>query len=439
MKKQKIKTRVLSGFVELLPKEQIAFDKIKDTIKTVYAEFGFLPIDTPVIERSEVLLAKAGGETEKQIYQFKKGNEDVALRFDLTIPLARYVAEHFPQLSFPFRRSQIAKVYRGERPQKGRYREFYQCDIDIIGDGNLSLMNDAEMPNVIYTIFKRLNVGPFIICLNNRKLINGLMLEIGINNLSVEVMRIIDKIEKIGEESTKEMLKEIGVSNENISSIFGFLSIKGTNTEIISKLRELSFKDKTFQTGVDELEEVISNIKLFGVPEDYFTIDLAVMRGHDYYTGTVYETNLVDYPEIGSVCGGGRFDNLAEKYTNKKLPGVGISIGLTRLFAQLRDVDLIKIDSLALAKVLIVPLSKDHALSLRVASDLRKEGVSTSVYYEDVKIKKKMKYADNLGIPFVILIGEDEINSNILTVKNMESSKQTKVPVGEIVKYFKNC
>lgn len=443
--KDNITTSVLPGFMELTPKDQMAFDRMRDVIANTYKQFGFISIDTPAIERSEVLLAKAGGETEKQIYRFNKGENDLSLRFDLTIPLARYVSEHQQDLVFPFRRSQIAKVYRGERPQKGRFREFYQCDIDIIGRETLSLMNDAEIPSIIYNVFSKLNFGPFVIKINNRKIINGLLDSLGIANLSVDIMRTIDKLDKIGKDEVSKILKEFGVGDEVLPQIFNFLEITGSNSEILVKLKDLgeklgvngSEKNEMFDLGVTELWEVVQNIKLFGVPENNFKIDLSIARGLDYYTGTVYETNLIDYPQVGSVCSGGRFDNLAEKYTDKKFPGVGISIGLTRLFSQLKEAGLIEGDPATPTKVLIVPMIEDMTVPFSVASTLRENGIPTEVYFDDVKAKVKLAYANKLEIPFVIIIGDDEITAGKYTLKDMVSGDQVMVGLEEVVERLK--
>lgn len=432
-----ITTSVLPGFMELTPKDQMAFDKMKDIIADTYKKFGFISIDTPAIERSEVLLAKAGGETEKQIYRFNKGENDLSLRFDLTIPLARYVSEHQQDLVFPFRRSQIAKVYRGERPQKGRFREFYQCDIDIIGRDSLSLMNDAEIPSIIYSLFSKLNFGPFVIKINNRKIINGLLESLGVANLSVDIMRTIDKTDKIGKDEVSKVLLEVGVPEKVLPEIFGFLEITGTNEEILSSLKNLGVKNEIFDLGVAELGEVVKNIKLFGVPDKNFKIDLSIARGLDYYTGTVYETTLIDYPQVGSVCSGGRFDNLAEKYTDKKFPGVGISIGLTRLFAQLKEAGIIEGDSATPTKVLVVPMIEDMTIPFSIASALRDNNIPTEVYFDDVKAKVKLAYANKLEIPFVILIGEDEVSADKYTLKDMISGEQSLLSMEEVVERLK--
>lgn len=429
---EKIPTRVLPGFMELLPADQIVFNRMLDSIRSVYEQYGFVPIDTPVIERADVLLAKVGGETARQIYRFTKGDNELALRFDLTVPLARYVAEHSDELAFPFRRYHIGKVYRGESPQKGRYREFYQCDIDIIGNGSLSLINDAEIPRVVYDVFTKLGIGLFVIRINNRKLITGLLNSAGVGELSVEVMRAIDKIEKVGEEDVRQTLISLGLADSAIQQIFGFLSIKGSVDEVIERLRFLDIRDGIFQLGISELSEVVKCMRALGMPDSSFAVDLSIARGLDYYTGTVYETVLVDHPNVGSICSGGRFDNLAEKYTDRKLPGVGISIGLTRLFSQLKDVGIVKSGASTLAKVLIVPLVEDPSVSLEIATMLRTQGFSVEVYLEESKMKKKMAYADKIGVPFVVLVGEDEISSGMFVVKNMTTRQQAKVPKDQI-------
>lgn len=431
-KKNQIQTSVLPGFMELIPAEQIVFDRMKDTIRSVFESFGFAPMDTPAIERAEVLVAKAGGETEKQIYEFKKGDNDLALRFDLTVPLARFVAENFRDLAFPFRRYQIGKVYRGESPQKGRYREFYQCDIDIIGNGELSLINDAEMPAVIFAVFSKLNIGKFQIRISNRKLINGLMVSLGLQDISVEVMRIIDKMDKVGKSEVSKTLLDAGVSKDSVEKVLNFTEITGDNDEVISALKNLNIKNETFEQGINELEELVSNIRKLGVREDSFVIDLTIARGLDYYTGTVYETRLVDYPKLGSICSGGRFDNLAEKFTEQKLPGVGISIGLTRLFSQLKEAGVINFGPATLSKVLVIPLSDDIAPALSIASDLRKSGIATEIYLEEAKMKSKLSYADKIKVPYVVLVGDDEIKSGKYSVKNMNTGEQVEVPIEQI-------
>ena len=425
----KIEPRTLAGFMELMPNEQIQFDQMKQTIENRYKKFGFLPLDTPIIELSQVLLAKAGGETEKQIYRFNKGDTDLSLRFDLTVPLAKFVAKNYGNLSFPFRRYQIGKVYRGEKVQKGRFREFYQCDIDIIGDGELSILNDAEIPNVIYTIFKELGFDDFTIRINNRKLLNGLFESLSQNENATEILRIIDKIEKIGKQAVIEELQKLNIKEENIKQIIQFIEIKGNNEEKIQQLKELDIQNETFQTGLEELSQVVRYIKLFGVPETNFKIDLSITRGLDYYTGTVYETFLNEHKEIGSICSGGRYENLAEYYTDKKLPGVGISIGLTRLFYILNELQLIKTTKKSIAEILIIPMIEDLEQPIVLATKLRNAGINTEIYLNDKKLKAKFKYADKLKIPYVIIIGEDEIKTQTIKLKNMETGEEKELPL----------
>lgn len=420
-----IEPRTLAGFMELLPNEQILFEQMKQTIEKTYQRFGFLPLDTPILELSEVLLAKAGGETEKQIYRFTKGDTDISMRFDLTVPLAKYVAKNYGNLSFPFRRYQIGKVYRGEKTQKGRFREFYQCDIDIIGDGELGIVNDAEIPSVIYNLISDLGFNDFTICINNRKVLNGLFREVNQEQNAVDIMRTIDKLAKIGKEKVIEELKEIGVDDQATERILTFIEIDGTTDEKISKLENLGILNEMFTQGLEELKQVVKYIRIFGVPDTHFKIDLTIARGLDYYTGTAYETFLNDYKELGSVCSGGRYENLAEYYTDKKLPGVGISIGLTRLFYKLNELQLIKSDKYSMSDILIIPMTEDMTKSIELASDLRKEGINTEVYLNDKKLKAKFKYADKLKIPYVVVIGEDEISSNTVKVKNMETGEET--------------
>ena len=433
----KVEPKTLPGFMELLPKEQILFNNMKEKIQKNYEKFGFLPIDTPIIEMSDVLLAKAGGETEKQIYRFEKGDNDLSLRFDLTVPLAKYVAQYYNELSFPFKRYQIGKVYRGERPQKGRFREFYQCDIDIIGDGELSITNDAEIPAIIYSTIKDLGFNDFTICINNRKILNGLFKELGQEELSTQIMRIIDKLEKIGKENVIATLKDLDIKDDVINKIIEFIEINGTTDEKINKLEQLNIKEEMFIKGIEELKQVVKYIRKFGVPDTNFKVDLTIARGLDYYTGTVYETFLNEYREIGSVCSGGRYENLAEFYTDKKLPGVGISIGLTRLFYKLNELQAIKETQKSISKVLVISMTDDISKSLEVATTLRNNQINSEVYLEDKKIKAKFKYADKLQIPYVIVIGEDEITNNKVTLKNMETGEQETITIEEAIKKIK--
>lgn len=426
----KVEARTLPGFMELLPSEQIQFNRIRNIIQKNYEKYGFLPIDTPIIESSQVLLAKAGGETEKQIYRFNKGDNDLSLRFDLTVPLAKYVAKNFNDLTFPFRRYQIGKVYRGEKVQRGRYREFYQCDIDIIDNENLNIINDAEIPSIIYNIFKEINFGKFTIRINNRKVLGGFFEALGLTDKLVDILRIIDKIEKAGQEKVRLMLEEIGVASDKIEKIIEFIT---TKENVVEYLKSLNFENELFLTGINELETVEKYMLSFGVPKEYYMIDLSIARGLDYYTGTVYETIIDDYPQIGSICSGGRYDNLAEFYTDKKLPGVGISIGITRLFFILNEYGLLKDDGQkSIAEYLIIPMVEDLSYPIEVATKLRNTGKNVEIYFDNKSMKKKMNYANKQNVPYVIIIGEDEINANKVMVKNMATGNQELKAVEEI-------
>ena len=431
-----VKPSTLPGFMELLPKDQILFNEMKDIIRKNFEKHGFLPIDTPVIEKSEVLLAKGGGETEKQIYRFSKGDTDMSLRFDLTVPLARYTVEHMNDLSFPFKRYQIGKVYRGEKAQKGRFREFYQCDIDTIGMGELSLVNDAEFPVVIFHTFKDLGFTDFTIHLNNRKILKGFFSSLGIED-SMNVLRTVDKLDKIGEEKVLEELGENGIGRDSGEKILEFIKIKGSVDEILEQLRDLKIKDEIFQEGLDELTQVIGYMRDFGIDEDCFDIDLKIARGLDYYTGTVYETTLDNYPKIGSVCSGGRYEDLASYYTDKTLPGVGISIGLSRLFYQLNEAKIISSEEKSLVDLLIIPMDDCVHDGIKLLSELREKGVRVSVYTEFAKLKKKFKYADQTKVDYVIVLGEEEIKSRKYSLKDMKTGDQEEVTFDELVERFK--
>ncbi len=432
-----IKPSTLPGFMELLPSDQILFNKMLDIIRENYEKFGFLPIDTPLIEKAEVLLAKGGGETEKQIYRFEKGDTDLALRFDLTVPLARYVAQHFSELTFPFRRYHIGKVYRGEKSQKGRFREFYQCDIDIVGNEKLGIINDAEIPSIIYSTFKDLGFDSFTIKINNRKVLKGFFLWLGIED-STEILRTIDKLEKIGLEGVKESLNEQGLDKSTIDSIIEFINIKGSNEEKIKSLKDLGIENDIFTEGLKELADVNHHIEVFGVPKENYIIDLTIARGLDYYTGTVYETFLNDYPNIGSICSGGRYENLAGYYTKQKLPGVGISIGLTRLFYQLKEAKLIESTDASLTKIIIIPMEECIDKAIEIASTLRKHNINTQIYTEKGKMGKKFGYADKLNIPYALIIGEEEINQGKYTLRNMESGEQNMLSIEELLLSLRN-
>ena len=438
MENKGVEPRTLSGFMELLPQDQIKFNQMLETIRKTYELYGFLPQETPIIESSEVLLAKAGGETEKQIYSFKKGDKDLSLRFDLTVPLAKYVAQYYNELTFPYRRYQIGKVFRGERAQKGRYREFYQCDIDIIGDGKLSIINDAEIPSIIYTTFKNLGFSNFVIKINNRKILNGLFDELEISEKMTDILIIIDKLEKIGAQAVKEELLKIDVIEEKIEKIEEFLNISGNTDEKIQKLKDLNFASEIYQNGIEELEEVIKYVRLFNIPEENFVIDLTIARGLDYYTGTVYETNLKGYESIGSVCSGGRYENLAGYYTKKNLPGVGISIGLTRLFYNLKELGLLKTDKKSISKVDIITMGIGVENAVEISNLLREKNIPNEIYKEDSKTKAKFSYANNLEIPYVIVIGEDEKEKGVYTLKDMTTGEQETLTKEEVLEKIKN-
>ena len=425
----KVAPRTLSGFMELLPADQIKMEKMMETLRRSYSVYGFAPLDTPIIESAEVLLAKGGGETEKQIYRFNKGDSDLALRFDLTVPLAKFVAANYGSLTFPFRRYQIGKVYRGERAQRGRFREFYQADIDIIGDGKLDIINEAEIPAIIYRTFTALGLRGFKIKVNNRKLLNGFYSLAGMSEKAGAIMRTVDKLDKIGANKVRQLLMdELHMFSHKADDVMDFMAISGTNAEVIAGLERYRGMDALFDEGLEELKTVTRYLADFGVPEENFAIDLSIARGLDYYTGTVYETEMTAHPEIGSVCSGGRYDDLAGYYTDKKLPGVGISIGLTRLFYVLSEQGMLSDETVsAPADALVIPMTEELGYAIAAATALRDAGIRTQLYCEQKKFKAKMSYADKLGIPYVILIGEDEIAENVVAVKNMQSGNQKKL------------
>lgn len=429
--------RILSGFMELLPSRQVAFNRIKEIIKTTYESFGYSPLDTPAMELSEVLLAKAGGETEKQIYRFTKGDTDISMRFDLTVPLARFVSMHQGELTFPFKRYQIGKVYRGERAQKGRYREFYQCDIDVIGSETLDISYDAEVLAIIYRVFSRLGLSRFKIKLNNRRILKGFFASLKLEDKVTEVLRIIDKLDKIGIDNVKAELQKLSVAEDAVDKILLFVSQKGENDEQLSFLRSLGIDDENFNFGVEELEKVLDLTSFYGVPKENVSISLNIARGLDYYTGTVYETELTDIPEAGSVCSGGRYDDLTGFYSDKKMPGVGVSIGLTRLFSQLLDKGMIKPCACVNAVVAVLPVSESEKESvLSFAELLRRNKINAVSFTEDKKFKAKMNYANKIGVPFAAIIGESEAKSNSVVIKNMQSGEQNTLSVAEAVDFL---
>ena len=430
----KINTKPLPGMMELLPEEQLEFDRIYEVVRKNYEKFGFSPIDTPIIERTETLLAKAGGETEKQIYRFSKGDNDLSLRFDLTVPTARFVAENFGQLQFPFKRSQIGKVYRGERAQRGRFREFYQCDIDVIGRDNLNIKYDAEVIAVIYSIFRELNFGDFTLRINNRNITSGLIDGLNLSEKQAEIMALIDRAEKITPGEFYQQLENLDLG-ESAQSIKDFVEISGSCEEVLNKLRKIdqNIKNDQFKKGIDELSKVAEILKKMGVEEKYFKLDMLIVRGLDYYTGTVFETNLNDFKEIGSVSSGGRYENLSEYYSKEKLPGVGASIGLTRLFWSLRDLGLLSFSKRSNAEFLIIPFSENELKkSFKIANELREFGKNVEVLLEEFNMKKAFKFANKRGVKYVLVIGEREISKNVFEFKNMETGER--LNLNEIIK-----
>lgn len=429
--KDKISTKTLPGFNEYLPAEQLAFNDILDTIRGVYESYGFVPLDTPVLERQEVILAKAGGETEKQIYCLEKGDEKLALRFDLTIPLARYVSEHYNNLVFPFRRYCISKVYRGERPQRGRFREFYQADIDIVGEGELSLINEAEIVSIISSVFSTLNFGDFTVRLNNRKLLTGFFESLSLSKEATDILRIVDKIDKVGADQIKEILIKFEIEAVKVDKILEFVTLKDN---ILESLAKMKIDNAIFQQGLSEIKEVIAYLEDYGVPASNYKIDLSIARGLDYYTGTVYETVLNDYPQIGSVCSGGRYDDLAGYYSDRKLPGVGVSIGLSRLFFQLQEAGLIATKQATSADIFLV--SENIKAASALANNLRHSGFSVLTAYGPEKFKKKLTLANRLGVKMVIILGEDEIAGGYFSLKDMTSGEQVKAHSIEEVNDF---
>ncbi len=426
-----IQPSILPGMMELIPEDQLLFNDVKNIIESTFQKYAFLPIDTPVMEKLEILLAKGGGETQKQIYRLEKGNTEIGLRFDLTVPLARYVAQHFSDLNFPFRRYHIGKVYRGERNQKGRYREFYQCDIDIIGHEKLSIYNDAEIPSVMAEIFRKLQLD-FTFHYNNRKVMNGLFKSLDLDDFTA-ILRIIDKINKIGEEGVREELEKVDLDQNTIDKLLNFIHFKGSNEETIDFLKELEVQEELFREGLEELEFVYRQMLLFNIPSENIKIDLSITRGLDYYTGSVFETFLKGHEEIGSVCSGGRYDDLASNYTKQKLPGIGLSIGLTRLFYKLQEGKLLNIEKANPCDALIIPMKGYEKESIDLLNKLRDHDKIVQIYLEGGKMKKQFAYADNLNVPFVIIIGEEEVKNESYSVKDMRSGEQSSKKFEEII------
>lgn len=430
-----IQPSTLPGMMELLPEDQMVFDTIKRRIEDVFIKNAFFSIDTPAIEKLDVLLSKGGGETSKQVYRIDSSKKNQGLRFDLTVPLAKYVSMYMQDLAFPFRRYQIAKVYRGERNQKGRYKEFYQCDIDIIGNEKLSLYNDAEIVKCMYEALKSIDVPDFEFQFNNRKLLNGYFSDLGIEDFE-SCLRIIDKLDKIGIDNVKEELSKLNLDNEKIDSILDFLKIDGTNQEIIEKLESLNIDNELFVCGLEELKFVYEDVLSLGVSPDNIKINLSITRGLDYYTGSVFETFFKEYREIGSICSGGRYDSLANNFTKSKLPGVGMSIGLTRLFYQLQELNLVKGQQTNF-DCIIIPMKGYEKNAVKLMNDLRSSSVRCMSYLEDDKLKKKFNYADKLSVKYVIIIGQDEVEQNKFTLRNMENGNQELLELNQIIEKLK--
>ena len=437
-----IQPTILSGFMELLPEDQVKFNRMKAIVEKNFQAFGFWPLDTPAIEKTEILFSKGGGETAKQVFRIERDehSQDQALRFDLTVPLARYVAQHNQDLAFPFRRYQISKVWRGERSQKGRYREFYQADIDIIGRESLSLWNDAEIPAVIYNIFCDMGLTQATFHINNRRLLNGFFLSIGVEDLE-ESLRAIDKLAKIGRDGVQEILEDLGQTPDQIAQIFDFVEDAGSNEETLKKLQAMEESGKmteAFSQGFKDLSQVYAHMQALGIAEENIKIDLSITRGLDYYTGMVYETFIKGYESIGSVCSGGRYDNLSSNFSNENFPGVGISIGLTRLFYQLSQADLIHFSEDKFIQALILPMSEeDSDFAVTILNKLRGEGVTCQLYTEKGKMKKKFSYADKLNAAYAIIIGESERKKGKLSVKNLATGDQSIYTVEEVLELFK--
>ena len=431
----RVKPRRPSGFGEYLPAEQLEFNRLLDIIRTTYEKYGFGPIDTPDIELSEVLLAKGGGETEQEVYRFTRegSDKDLTLRYDLTVPLARYVAEHESDLIFPFRRYHIGKVHRAERAQAGRYREFYQCDIDVIGSN--SPLVDAEFPAIINEIFEQFQFGEFVIRLNNRQILNGFFEALGMKSLSGAVMRAIDKMEKITPEAFAKLLKDAGLSAKHIEAVQTLTAIQGTNDEVLAALESLDINNETFQAGLDSLKQVVAALRMMNIPEQRFQVDPKIARGLDYYTGTVYETNLLNYPGLGSVCSGGRYDDLASYYTKTELSGIGISIGLSRLFYAMQQVGAITADTQSPAGTVVIPVDSDrHDYAIRVAAILRAHGVPTVLHAEDEVMSKKLRYANRMGFQYAVIVGPQEEADNTVQLKNLHERSEKTVPIESISK-----
>jgi len=437
---EKVVPSLLKGFNEFLPGDQVLFNHLKHTIAASYERHGFSPVETPAIERAEILLAKGGGETEKQMYKWTHGASeqrdgyDIALRFDLTVPTARYVAQHFNELSFPFKRYAIGKVWRAEKPQKGRSREFYQCDVDILDTAETpSMLADGELVSLIWNTFKSMEIPSIHVRISNRKILTGLLSSFEMEPFEIiHIMRDVDRLDKIGRDAVKDLLMESSLSEEQVDQLLSLISLKGKE-DILPTLEELC-THPVMKEGYKEISQLLAAITAYAVPEEKYDIDLSIARGLDYYTGTVYETHLAGQEHLGSICSGGRYDNLVNHYTKQKVTGVGVSIGLTRLFAQLQEAELLPKVAPSMAEVMIANLDEAYQQErLQLATELREAGINVDVYYAGKKLTQQLKYANNLAIPYVVLIGEDEAKAGKITVKNMESGDATLVTADELI------
>lgn len=431
---KRVTPRRPSGFTEYLPGEQIEFNRLIDIVRRTYERYGASPIDTPDIELSEVLLAKGGGETEQQVYRFKRegSDTDLTLRYDLTVPLARYVAEHQNDLAFPFWRYHIGKVHRAERAQAGRFREFYQCDIDVIGSKSTSV--DAQFPAIINDILEQFGFGEFVIRINNRLLFDGLFAAMGISHLSAEILHAIDRIEKVSHQDFVKELRSHHLTDTQVDHLVTFVSLSGSNDEVIEHLSALGITTDAYSDGVTQLRRLVESLRAMNIPEHRFKIDTKIVRGLDYYTGTVYETILTDFPQIGSIFSGGRYDNLVGYYSSAELSGIGISIGLSRLFYALRELGAVHSSQQTPAQVLVMPLNNEQlAYATAVTSELRQAGISTILNSEPGALPKRLKYADKLGVPYVAIIGAEEASSQTLMIKDLAQRADESLSISQVI------
>ncbi len=432
--KKLISPRKLSGFMELEPCKQIIFDNMVDKIKAVYKRYAFMPLDTPVLELSEILLAKSGGEIDKELYAFTKGDTAVCMRYDLTVPLARFVAMNHPTLSFPFKRYQIGKAYRGERAQKGRFREFVQCDADIVGNEVLPIVADAECINMATDVFKALEIDT-IMHISNRNILFGYCESLGLKEKTLDILIILDKIGKIGKENAIIELEKIEVESEKAEKLISIALKQGCFEDVLNDIGKLS-DNETFQLGISQLKELNSYLSSYGINRDNITLDIGIIRGHNYYTGTVFEAYVTQHPEFGSVCGGGRYDNLAGYYTEKNMPGVGISIGLTRLFDTLDKNNMLPEIKPTNIDLQIIPMGQTLNECIKLQAYF-KEQIVCELNYDERSFKSKMKEANKRQIPFILIVGENEVESGLYSLKNMQTGEQFNLTKEECLNIIK--